>query len=193
LKTDKSIKDLWKRANNFSNIDDINDRLAKKKIKHDEYYLSVDSIPPRFLYYRDVRVREWEKLGHKLWSSDDYDLRITQDELNYSLRAKLLVPPEQRYQDNKANWSFHELSYFHQKTDDNGKCVDILKDYGCGYNGGGCVPECRYYPEKGRIEDAEVIRVHKAAEEFLRKSNLIIKEPNVTEEELEEFLQQRFG
>jgi hypothetical protein len=49
----------------------------------------------------------------------------------------------------------------HQTVDDNGKAVDIIKGYGCGHEsnkreeGGCCVPECRYYPKYGRIEDEE--------------------------------------
>jgi hypothetical protein len=42
--------------------------------------------------------------------------------------------------------------------------VGIIQEYGCGHWSikrqegiGCCVPECRYYPEYGRIEDEEVI------------------------------------
>jgi len=57
LKVDRYAKDLSKKIDGFSNIDDINNRLAKNK--DDEYYLDIGSRPPRFLYYRHKR---WEKL-----------------------------------------------------------------------------------------------------------------------------------
>lgn len=53
---------------------------------------------------------------------------ITHDELNYYLKAKLRTPPEQRYQHNKRNRFFHELSYLHQTVDENGKAVDIMSN-----------------------------------------------------------------
>jgi hypothetical protein len=61
----------------------------------------------------------------------------------------LEVPPEQRYQDKKKHWYFHESSWYMREAN--------------GYDGQGCnqftgcVPECRYYHEKGRIEDDEVL------------------------------------
>jgi hypothetical protein len=88
---------------------------------------------------------------------------ITQDELDYHLKMKLKhTTPEQRYQDRKETYYFHELY-----RDDGG--------YGCnGINPGICVPECRYYAETGRIEDEELIQEHKKMEEFYRKHNAII-------------------
>ena len=43
------------------------------------------------------------------------------------------MSPEQRYQHEKGNWFFHELSYLHQTVDENGKAVDIIKESGCGH------------------------------------------------------------
>lgn len=31
---------------------------------------------------------------------------------------------------------------------------------GCGGNGLGCVPECRFYPAEGRIEDLEIVEYY---------------------------------
>jgi len=116
---------LSKKIDGFSNIDDINNRLAKNK--DDEYYLDIGSRPPRFLYYRHKR---WEKLDEwgKL-TNEGVDDTITQDELDYYLKANLRVPPEERYKHRKENWFFHELSYLDQKIDDNGKAVDVIKEY----------------------------------------------------------------
>lgn len=82
----------------------------------------------------------------------------------------LKIPPEQRYQDRKINWFFHDSSY----------CRRGLNAYdGQGCNAfTGCVPECRYYPKYGRIEDEEVIREHKEFEQRYRDSNAIIEPPN---------------
>jgi hypothetical protein len=46
-----------------------------------------------------------------------------------------------------------------------------------GCTGGGCIPECRFYPATGRIEDEEIIRDHEEIEERYRKRNAIVKEP----------------
>jgi hypothetical protein len=81
---------------------------------------------------------------------------ITQDELDYYFRANLRVSPEERYQNEKKEPWFHESSYG----------MRGLEAYdGCGcHHFTGCVPECRYYPEYGRIEDDEVITEHKRRE-----------------------------
>jgi hypothetical protein len=48
------------------------------------------------------------------------------------------------------------------------------KDYdGYGCNNGECIPECRYYPKFGRIEDEEVIQRHKEIEECYRKRDAL--------------------
>jgi hypothetical protein len=75
---------------------------------------------------------------------------------------------EAEYQHIKKAWYFDESSYLHQTVDDNGKAVDIIKEYGCGHwsnkdkaEGGErswCVPECEYfkpclYPELFSFQD----------------------------------------
>lgn len=52
-------------------------------------------------------------------------------------------------------------------------------DYGC--TGAGCIPECRYYPEYGRIEDEEVIEKHNKFVESCRQENSIVDPPSETE------------
>ena len=68
---------------------------------------------------------------------------ITNDELNYSLKAKLRRTPEQRYQDKKASWEFHDSNMGNDNS-----------FTGC--NNLQCVPDCRYFPEYGGIEDSEM-------------------------------------
>ena len=98
--------------------------------KHDdEYYLDRGSEPPRFAYYRHVRAEEWEALGHKPWDHE-YDSRITQDELDFILKRNLRIPPEERYQREKAHWYWHESSWYWRGLD------------ATGYDGYGCNGEC---------------------------------------------------
>ena len=81
----------------------------------------------------------------------------------------LRVHPEERYQHKKEAWYFHESSWYMRRRDgiENG-----YDGYGC--NNGKCVPECRYYPKYGRIEDEEVIQRHKEIEEGYRKRSALI-------------------
>ena len=44
-----------------------------------------------------------------------------------------------------------------------------------------CIPECRFYPEYGRIEDEEVIQKHNETEERYRQNNAIIDPPSESE------------
>ena len=82
----------------------------------------------------------------------------------------LRVHPEERYQHKKEAWYFHESSWYMRQGRDG---IESGYDgYGC--NNGKCVPECRYYPEYGRIEDEEVIQRHKEIEEGYRKRSALI-------------------
>ena len=60
---------------------------------------------------------------------------------------------------------------------------------GHGCNNGVCIPECRYYPHIGRIEDKEVIGSHNEYVERLRHKNAIVEPPS----ESELLRLQRFG
>jgi hypothetical protein len=64
------------------------------------------------------------------------------------LRAIGRDTPEERYQSEKERWYFHECSSYDGVS---GGC----KGFGC--TSWQCIPECRYYADKGRIEDQEVI------------------------------------
>jgi hypothetical protein len=196
LKIDKHLKGLSDRLNAVSASGD-NGNGNDSNVLTDDYYLAIGSEPPRFMYYRHVRAEEWQALGHKLWDHV-YDHRITQDELDYYLKKKLRVSPEQRYQYEKQDWFFHELSYLDQTVDENGKAVDIIKESGCGHwstkreeKGGCCVPECRFYSKYGRIEDEEVIAEHNKAIKLLTEQNAIIQPPDMNSKEAYAFFQER--
>src|SRR5215831_15270726 len=79
--------------------------------------------------------------------------------------------PEERYKQEKANFLFHDLSCYMRGLSD--------EEYGC--DGAGCVPECRFYPATGRIEDEEVIEKHKELVERHKQENSIVEPPSESE------------
>jgi hypothetical protein len=103
LKTDKHIRDISDRLNRISCNDNGRDDIIDFEDYDDEYHLEVGSEPLRFAYYRRVRVEQCNDEYRKKTFECVYD-SITQDELDYYLKRKLRVPPEQRYQDKKKNW-----------------------------------------------------------------------------------------
>jgi hypothetical protein len=46
-----------------------------------------------------------------------YDSRTTQDELDFILKRNLRMPPEERYQREKAHWYWHESSWYWRGLD----------------------------------------------------------------------------
>jgi hypothetical protein len=156
LKIDRYVKDLFKRLDNYNFSDDNGNEYD------DDYYLDIGSEPPRFADYRAARAKITNAFGNKTFE-DVWD-SITQDELDFYLKMNLRVDPEDRYQDKKKAWYFHESSWYMRHN--NG-----YDGYGC--NNGKCIPECRYYPEIGRIEDEEVSQRHKEVEEGYRKRNAL--------------------
>jgi hypothetical protein len=99
----------------------------------------------RFAKLRGARAKA-NKYGEK--SYEDLWDNMTQEELDYYKQKHLETSPEQRYQKLKEAWYFHNLSW----------CMRHEDGYdGIGCNLGECVPECRFYPNEGRIEDKEVL------------------------------------
>ncbi len=127
-------------------ISNISDRL--RRLEAEEEIEEAEEESPELKELR-ARYAKYQERGTEEWRLD------FEEYLNV-----LRETPEERYQEMKQYLSFHELSYFDQYTDDTGKAHDIIKEYGCGRDGKGCVPECRYYHDKGRIEDKEVIANH---------------------------------
>jgi hypothetical protein len=99
-----------------------------------------------FAKLRSARCRKTDSFGNKT-CEDVYDF-ITAEEYDYDLRSILEVSPEERYQDRKKAFHFHKSHWSMRGLNaDDGQ--------GCHYRK--CIPECRFYPEEGRIEDNEVI------------------------------------
>ncbi len=156
MKVDRYVKDL------FKILDNCNFSSGNDNEYDDDYYLEQGSEPPGFAEYRAARAKITDAFGNKTFE-DVWD-SITQDESDYYLKMNLRSSPEDRYQHKKKAWYFHESSW----------CMRHDNGYdGQGCNNGECIPECRYYPEYGRIEDEEVIQRHKEIEERSRKWNAI--------------------
>jgi hypothetical protein len=124
----------------------------------DDYYTEVGSEPPRFADYRAEQAKITNAFGYK--TCEDVWDSITQGESHYYLKMKLRRTPEKRYQHKKKAWYFHEPSWYMRQGNDG-----IESDYdGQDCNNCECIPECRYYPKFGRIENEEVIQRHKEFE-----------------------------
>ena len=77
------------------------------------------------------------------------------------MKAKLRLAPEERYQLKRGHWYWHDSCWYRRNA--NG-----YDGYGC--NNGKCIPECRFYPEYGRIEDEEeVIEEHKELDDYKKR------------------------
>jgi hypothetical protein len=96
----------------------------------------------RYAKYKEEKAEEWKRLNgsssrektyHESWAE------FTFSEYLYCIRGQ--GTPEERYQFKKAHRYFHD-SYVEGSFD------------GCNFE---CIPECRYYADKGRIEDEEAI------------------------------------
>ncbi len=122
-----------------------NDDDRKERAKEGREETDAE-IEARFAELRLARAKKTNAHGDKTYE-DVWD-EITQEELDYYKRKNLETTPEQRYQDKKKHWYFHESSWYMRG-------VNGYDGYGC--NNGVCVPECRYHPKEGRIEDEEVL------------------------------------
>jgi hypothetical protein len=127
-------------------IEKLNERLGV--IEWQETIGETDAeIEARFAKLREARAKKAYAFGNKTY--EDVCDNITEEELDYYKRKNLEVPPEQRYKDKKEHWYFHQSSWYMRGA--NG-----YDGYGCNQFSG-CISDCRYYPEEGRIEDEEVI------------------------------------
>jgi hypothetical protein len=187
--TDREFKGLFRRMNNIiinNNVNTGNNTVIPndnedilKQIKDDDYYMERKGlIPPRFHYYNHVKS--------ELFGASGY-LYITQDELDFGLKRILTkVSPEQRYQAKKSSFLFHDLSCYMNHINDHDYNEDgSLK--GC--TGEGCIPQCEYYPETGRIEDQQVIEEHRESERYYRNKNQIIN-IDINEKDFLKFLKE---
>jgi hypothetical protein len=131
---DKPINDLSKRLDTIELQQTIGETDAE--------------IESGFAKLRLERIEKWEKLGRRPTFEEEIK-EITQEEWDYYKRKNLEIPPEQRYQDKKEHWYFHESSW-------SMRGLNAYDGKGCNQFSG-CIPECKFYAEEGRIEDEEVI------------------------------------
>jgi hypothetical protein len=93
-----------------------------------------------------LKIFKSDSNNRKKGSIDEMNNRVDAVEKLRRRKGELIRPmtPEERYQNMKEAWYFHESSWYMRH--DNG-----YDGHGC--NNGVCIPECRYYAEQGRIED----------------------------------------
>ena len=104
----------------------------------------------KFDSYKPLKYERLKKHGQIVWDHalDGYEL--LPDEFEFYLSRHLYeTTPEQRYQEAKEHWYFHENSAFLDM--EKGK----IDTYGCKPES--CVPECKYYKKGGMIDDDQVI------------------------------------
>jgi hypothetical protein len=94
----------------------------------------------RYAKYKEEKAEEWKRLNgnrektyHESWAE------LTLSQYVYCIRGQ--GTPEERYQFKKEHRYWHD-SYVEGSFD------------GCNFE---CIPECRYYADKGTIEDEESI------------------------------------
>ena len=109
----------------------------------------------KFAKLREARTKKTDAFGNKTYE-DVWD-EITDEELDYYKEKWLRVSPEERYIKLKNDWYCHESSWYARK-------VNGYDNMGCNQFSG-CVPECRYFQEQGRIEDKEVENWYKEYKE----------------------------
>jgi hypothetical protein len=148
-------KDLEELARKIVVIDKFTDHTPADKYTNEEIEL-IDRETERrreewFARLRLARCRKTDAWGHT--TGEDVYEYTTEEEYNYYLKEALAVSPEQRYQDRKEMIMFHTSHKYMRGINADG-------GFGCGSHPnyhGKCIPECRYYPETGRIEDSEII------------------------------------
>ena len=86
-------------------------------------------------------VKSIDKINERLDAIEREEEEIQEQQ------KKKMTPEEHMYQAFTKAWYFHESSYYVRGA--NG-----YDGYGCN-SSTGCIPECRYYPEEGRIEGEE--------------------------------------
>jgi hypothetical protein len=74
--------------------------------------------------------------------------------------------PERWYQELKKRWYFHGSSWYMRWALLKRQLTEEEMKIGCnGYNG--CIPECRFYPPEGRVEEDELQRSIQSLTEYL--------------------------
>jgi hypothetical protein len=138
---------------------------------------------------RRNRIVEYEKIMtetealHLCWCmSTEYEI---------GKPFELRLSAEERYQNRKKDWQHHDTSWCKRN-------VPMGDENSCNYMR--CVPSCRYYPDKGRIEDDEIIKKHEEywAEQRRKGEEMLAQKQKehaewiaLTDEEKEQRRQQR--
>lgn len=160
-------------------IDSFNKRLTEAESKVPAEVMgreeTDEEIERRLKEMRGARAKEMYGPARTDSNSHTYaDLwdEVTDEEIDFELRKHLEVPPERRYQLAKKYPPYHEIGWTsrHIHNESTGWVFDpnrkhyvripgYFVDKGCTKETG-CVPDCRFYPETGRIEDDELVQLY---------------------------------
>lgn len=165
---DRLVNNLCDRVADIDNDELPLGNVQPQSDSDHDYYLDIGMEPPRFAQYRLARSRHKDAF-RGLTYEDVWD-SITQDELDYYLKSRLREPPEERYQRIRREPWIHETGWATRG-------LNAYDGQGCNHFYG-CIPECRFYPKVGRIEDDEVIENHNKWVESYKQRNAIV-EPSV--------------
>lgn len=89
------------------------------------------AIEAKFAELRETRAKKTDGFGNKTYE-DIWD-NMTQEEIDYYKKKRLQVSPEERYQEKKKHWYFHESSWYMRG-------LNAYDGYGCNQFTG-CIPD----------------------------------------------------
>lgn len=126
-------------------------RIENKGKKSKSEQIDEIELLVKFDSYRPLKYERLKKHGQIVWDHalDGYEMLSEEFEF-YLSRHLYETTPEQRYQEAKEHWYFHEHSAFLDM--ETGK----IDTYGCKPES--CVPECKYYKKGGKIDDDHVVK-----------------------------------
>jgi hypothetical protein len=147
-------------------IDNLNEKLISFEARHSEIVNPDGKVMEetetqklaRFARMKEARAKKTNAFGNKTYE-DVWD-NMTEEEEEYYRQKRREVDPAVRYQREKEEWWFHDLSYVMRNED------EVYDGWGC--TGQGCDPRCRYYAPTGEVTFEEV---EQRLEEYKKKNN----------------------
>lgn len=127
-------------------IDNLSDRLQKLEVDRAIAGTSpcIDpeeaEIEARYAKYKEEKAEKYKRLGREPTYLESWS-ELTFGQFRYCIKGQ--GTPEERYQSRKKQCYAHDSAVEGSKQG----CNPLY----------GCIPECRYYADKGRIEDEEAI------------------------------------
>jgi hypothetical protein len=172
-KNSNKITDKKFLGNFVSRLEKVEETKKNAREKKKNRSETDAEIEQRFAKMKRARAKERHgpaRTGDNPLTYADLWDEVTDEEIDYYMRKALEVPPEQRYQIAKKRPPYHEYTWtsrgIHNEStgwefDPNRKYYVRIPGWngekGCNEKTGECIPDCRFYPPTGRIEDDEVI------------------------------------